>query len=53
MLPEIKLDIVNDDLIYKWKGNKARRNRRVRIQKAKRALRRLNRMKLQKELKGE
>jgi len=49
MRPEIKLDIVNDDLLYKWRNNKARRKRKIRIQKAKRAMRRANKMLLQKE----
>ena len=49
MKPEIKLDIVNKELIYKWKGNKARKNRKLRIQKAKRTMRRINKMLLKKE----
>jgi len=41
MRPEIKIEIYNDDLIYKWRNNKARKNRRKRIQKAKRSRRRV------------
>ena len=38
------------DVIYKWNGNKARKKRRVRIQKAKRANRRNAKLQLKKYL---